>query len=51
MITEAYFFLFFSLKPYLNRLDETFQIRGHDICLYAEMTRIIPNYHLLLPLI
>ena len=45
-------FSYFSLKPYvvtphLNRL-ETVQIRGHNICFYAELTKIIPNYHQIL---
>ena len=49
-------FSYFSLKPYvvtphLNRLDEAVQMRGHNICFYAELTKIIPNYHQTLPLI
>ena len=47
---------YFSLKPYvvtphLNRLIETIQMRGHNIYFYAELTKIIPNYHQILPLI
>ena len=44
-------FVFFSPKPYvvtphLNRcLVETVQMRGHNICFYAELTKHIPNYH------
>ena len=43
-------FSYFSSKPYvvtphLNRLVETVQMRGHNICFYAELTKIIPNYH------
>ena len=43
-------FSYFSSKPYvvtphLNRLVETVQKRGHNICFYAELTKIIPNYH------
>ena len=43
-------FSYFLLKPYvvtllLNRLDETVQIMGHNIGFYAELTKIIPNYH------
>ena len=43
-------FSYFSLKPYvvtphLNHLDKTVQMRGHNICFYAELTKIIPNYH------
>ena len=49
-------FLIFLLKPYvvtphLNRLNETVQMRGHNIRFYAELTKIIPNYHQILPLI
>ena len=44
-------FPYFSSKPYvvtphLNRLNETIQMRGHNICLYAELTKIIPLGHL-----
>ena len=43
-------FLYLSLKPYvvtphLNRLVETVQMRGHNVYFYAELTKIIPNYH------
>ena len=43
-------FSYFSSKPYdvtphLNCLDETGQARGHNICFYAEPTKIIPKYH------
>ena len=58
MIIEGFFFFFcyFSLKPYvvtphLNRLVETVQIRGHNIGFSAELTKITPNYHQILPLI
>ena len=49
-------FSYFSLKPYvvtpnLNRLDETVQMRGHNIHFYAELAKIIPNYHQILLLI
>ena len=49
-------FSYFSLKPYvvtphLNRLDETVQMRGHDIRFYAELTKTFPKYHQILPLI
>ena len=55
MITEDNF-SYFSLKPYnvsphQNCLNETIQIRGHNICFYAELTNINPNYHQILPLI
>ena len=41
-------FSYFSFKPYvatphLNRLDETVQMRGHNICFYLELTKIIPQ--------
>ena len=47
---------YFSSKPYvvtphLNRLIETVQMRGHNICFYAEFAKIIPNYHQIFPLI
>ena len=47
---------YFWLKPYLvtshlNRHIETVQMRGHNICFYAELTKIIPNYRKILPLI
>ena len=46
---------YFSSKPYvvtphLNRLAETVQMRGHNICFYAKLTKIIPNYHQIPPL-
>ena len=49
-------FSYFSFKPYvvthhLNRLDETVQLRGHNICFYAELNKIIPNYLQVLSLI
>ena len=49
-------FSYMSLKPYvvtphLNLLDGTVQIRGHNICFYAELTKIIPNYHQVLRVI
>ena len=48
-------FSYFSLKTYvvtsdLNRLDKTVQMRGHNICFYAQLTKIIPNYHQMLSL-
>ena len=47
-------FSHFSSKPYdvtphLNRLNETVQMRGHNICFYAKLTEIIPNYHQITP--
>ena len=43
-------FSYFSSEPYvvtphLNGLDETVQMRGHNIYFYEELTKIIPNYH------
>ena len=43
-------FRYFLLEPYvvtphLNRLVETVQMRGHNICFNAELTITIPNYH------
>ena len=40
-------FSYFSLIPYvvtphLNCLDETVQMRGHNVCLRAEITKNIP---------
>ena len=38
------------LCPHLNRLNETVQIRGHNICFHAELTKlslIIAKYSLL----
>ena len=41
-------FSYFSLKPYVvtphqNRLVETVQMRGHNVCFCAELTKFIPN--------
>ena len=41
----------FSLKQYVVTLDETVQMRGHHIHFYAKLTKIIPYYHQILPLI
>ena len=48
-------FSYFSSKPYvvtphLNRLIESVQMRGHNLCFYAELTKNIPNYHQILSL-
>ena len=50
------FFLYFSSKPYvvtphLNRLIEMVQMRGKNISFYGELTKIIPSYLQILPLI
>ena len=39
----------YIVTPHLNRLIETFQMRGHNICYYAELTKIITNYHQISP--
>ena len=49
MIIEVKIFLIL-IEPYvvthhLNRLLETVQMRGHNKCFCAELTKIIPNYH------
>ena len=41
---------YFLLKPYAVT-PHLIQMRGHNICLYAELTKIIPNYHQILPFI
>ena len=46
-------FSYFSLKPYVvsPNLVETVQVRGHNICFYPELTKIIHYHHQVLPLI
>ena len=39
----------YVVTPHLKRLVKTVQMRGHNICLNAELTKIIPNYHQILP--
>ena len=55
MITVGKFFLFliepYIVTPHLNRLDETVKMKGHNVCFYVEVTKIILNYHQILPLI
>ena len=41
----------FVVTPHLNHLVEMVQMRDHNICFYAELTKIIPNYDQILPLI
>ena len=41
----------YVVTPHLNRLTETVQMRGYNICFYVELTKIIPNYHQILSLI
>ena len=33
------------MTPHLNRLNETVQMRGHNIHFYAELRKSMPNYH------
>ena len=33
------------MTPHLNCLNETVQMRGHNICFYAELTKSFPIYH------
>ena len=40
----------YVVTPHLNHLVKMVQMRGHNICFYAELTKIIPNYHQILPL-
>ena len=40
----------YDVTPHLNHL-QTVQMRSHNICFYAALTKIIPNYHKILPLI
>ena len=49
-------FFLISSKPYviiphLNLFIKTVQMRGHNICFYAELTKNIPNYHQIFPFI
>ena len=49
-------FFYFSSKPYvvkfhLNHFVMTVQMRSHNIYLYAELTKVIHNYHQILPVI
>ena len=37
--------------PHLNRGVKTVQMSGYITCFYAELTKIIPNYHQILPLV
>ena len=48
------FFSYFSSKPYvvtphLNRLVQTVQMRGHNICSDSALTIVIPNYRRIVP--
>ena len=49
-------FAYFSSKPYvmtphLNCLIETVQMRGHNVCFFEDLIKIIPYYHQILHLI
>ena len=39
------------MTSHLNHLVKTVQMRGHNICFYAELTKTIPYYHQIHPLI
>ena len=43
----------YVVTPHLNCLIEKVQMRGHNICFYAEFIKNIPNdmYHQIFPLI
>ena len=43
--------LTWTVSFHLNRLNETVQMRGHNVYFYAELTKIIPNYHQKFPLV
>ena len=56
MIIEGYLFLFLIEKINCDPSSEpsrreTVQMKGHNKCFCAEMTKNIPNYHQILPLI
>ena len=36
------------VTPHLKLLIEMVQVKGHNICFYEELTKIIPNYHQIL---
>ena len=46
---KGYFYLFLTeaiiLPSHLNCLDETVQMRGHNVWFYAELSNIILNYY------
>ena len=46
MIIDGHFFVFLIL----NCLIEMVQMRGHNLRFYAELKKIIPDYHQILPL-
>ena len=39
------------MTPHLNHLIEMVQMRDHNISFSAELTKIIPYYHQILPII
>ena len=41
----------YVVTPHLDHFTKTVQMRGSNIRLYAELTKIIPNYHQIFPLI
>ena len=36
------------MTPHLNHLIKTVQVRGHILCFYVKLTKIIPNYYKIL---
>ena len=43
--------IYYDHSSELSRLVETVQMRDHNVWFYAELTKIIFNYHQILPLI
>ena len=41
----------YDVIPHMNSLNETVQMTGHNICFFAELTKIVLSYHQILPLI
>ena len=56
MIIGGIYFSYFLSKlyvvtPHLNYLIQPVQMKGHNICFYAELKKNILSYHQILPLI
>ena len=49
IIFSSFFSKLYVVTPHLNCLVETVQMRDHNICFYAELTKIISNYQQILP--
>ena len=41
----------YVVTPHLNRLYETVQLKGHNICFNGKLVKIFPHYHHILCLI